>query len=141
MAATANKTTTTPVDPFAFIDGLADPDQRGDARTICATMARLSGAEPVMWGPSIIGFGRYHYRYDSGRTGEACRIGFSPRKSQIVLYLTDGFGHRVAELARLGKHKIGKSCLYFKRLRDIDQLVLDEMIANSLTYMAQKYPE
>lgn len=141
MATTANKTTATAIDPAAFIDALADPLQRQDAHAICATMARLSGAVPVMWGPSIIGFGRYHYRYDSGRTGEMCRIGFSPRKGQTVLYLIDGFGHRAAELARLGKHKTGKSCLYIKRLSDIDQLVLNEMIANSLAFLAQKYPE
>jgi len=141
MAATANKTTATMAEPLVFIDGLADQDQRCDAHVICAAMTRLSGAVPVMWGPSIIGFGRYHYRYDSGRTGEACRIGFSPRKGQTVLYLLDGYGHRAAELARLGKHKTGKSCLYIKRLSDIDQTVLDEIIASSLAFMAQKYPE
>jgi hypothetical protein len=141
MARTANKTIATAVDPAAVIAAIADPVQQADARVICATMARLSGVPPMMWGPSIIGFGRYHYRYDSGREGEMCRIGFSPRKGQTVLYLLDGYADHAADLARLGRHKTGKSCLYIRRLSDIDQDVLDGMISRSLAWMAQKYPE
>ncbi len=141
MAKAANKTTATAVDPAAFIAALADPGQQDDAQVLCAMMQRLSGHPPTMWGPSIIGFGRYQYRYDSGREGEMCRIGFSPRKGQTVLYLLDGYGDRAADLARLGRHKTGKSCLYIRRLRDIDLQVLEAMISGSLAWMAQKHPE
>lgn len=139
MAAT-NKTIATPVDPAAFIAAIADPGQQADARSLCALMSRLSGAPAMMWGPSIIGFGRYHYRYDSGREGEACRIGFAPRKGQTVLYLLDGHADHAADLARLGRHKTGKACLYIRRLADIDLAVLEAMITRSLAWMAQKYP-
>jgi hypothetical protein len=139
MAAT-NKTIATPVDPAAFIAAIADPGQQADARSLCALMSRLSGAPAVMWGPSIIGFGRYHYHYDSGREGEACRIGFAPRKGQTVLYLLDGHADHAADLARLGRHKTGKACLYIRRLADIDLAVLEAMITRSLAWMAQQYP-
>ena len=139
MAAT-NKTIATPVDPAAFIAALADPGQQADAGTLCALMSRLSGAPAMMWGPSIIGFGRYHYRYESGREGDACRIGFAPRKGQTVLYLLDGHADHAADLARLGRHKTGKACLYIRRLADIDLAVLEAMITRSLAWMAQRYP-
>lgn len=140
MAAT-NKTIATPVDPAAFIAAIADPGQQADARTLGVLMTRLTGAPAVMWGPSIIGFGRYHYRYESGREGEMCRIGFAPRKGQTVLYLMDGYAEHAADLALLGRHKTGKSCLYIRRLADIDLGVLETMIGRSLAWMAQKYPE
>ena len=140
MAGTANKTVQTDSDVEAFIERVADERQREDARTLVATMARLSGEPPKMWGPSIIGFGRYHYKYESGREGDSCRIGFSPRKGNTVIYLVDGYDGKAAQLARLGKHKTGKSCLYVKRLSDINQTVLEEMIEGSLAYMADKYP-
>jgi hypothetical protein len=141
MAKSENKTKAVDSDPIAFIDAVKDPDQRADAHAISALMSRLSGEPPTLWGPSIIGFGRYRYRYDSGREGEMCRIGFSPRVGQTVLYLLDGHGERSDQLARLGKHKTGKSCLYIKRLSDIDVGVLAEMIGGSLAYMACKYPD
>jgi len=141
MAKSENKTTSTAVDPAAFIAGLPDPAQKADAQLLCAMMARLSGHAATMWGPSIIGFGRFHYRYDSGREGEMCRIGFSPRKGQKVLYLLDSQADHAAELARLGRHKTGKSCLYVRRLADVDLVVLEGMITRSLAWMAQKYPE
>lgn len=141
MAKTANKTVATPANPEVFIDSVADPIQRADAIAIDAMMARLSGEPAAMWGPSIIGYGRYHYRYDSGREGEACRIGFSPRKGQTVLYLAEGYEAKDALLARLGKHKIGKACLYIKRLSDVDVAVLEEMIAASLAHIDSKYPK
>jgi Domain of unknown function (DU1801) len=136
-----NKTQATTADVTAFIEGVADEQQRADAHVIAAMMARLSGAPAKMWGPSIIGFGAYHYKYDSGREGTSLRIGFSPRKGQTVLYLIDGYSDRAEQLARLGKHKTGKSCLYVKRLSDIDVGVLEEMIVGSLAYVAQKYPD
>jgi hypothetical protein len=135
-----NKTQATRADVTAFIESVADDGQRADAHTIATMMARLSGEPPKMWGPSIIGFGAYHYKYDSGREGNAPRIGFSPRKGQTVLYLIDGYSQRAEQLARLGKHKTGKSCLYVKRLSDIDTAVLEEMVVGSLAYMAEKYP-
>ena len=136
-----NKTQATGADVTAFIDGVADETQRADAHEIAAMMARLSGAPPKMWGPSIIGFGSYHYKYDSGREGDSLRVGFSPRKGQTVLYLIDGYAGKEAQLARLGKHKLGKSCLYIKRLSDVDMVVLEEMVAETLGYMAKTYPD
>jgi Domain of unknown function (DU1801) len=141
MAKSANKTNVTPADPGAFFDSVSDQAQRDDARSIDAIMARLSGESATMWGPSIIGYGSYHYRYDSGREGDMCRIGFSPRKGQTVIYLVDGYAGKEAQLARLGKHKLGKSCLYIKRLSEVDEAVLEEMIVDSLAYMAEKYPK
>jgi len=134
------KTQETNADVGAFLDTVPDEAQRADARTIIAMMERLSGEPPRMWGPSIIGFGRYHYKYESGREGDMARIGFSPRKGQTVVYLIDGYGDRAVQLARLGRHKIGKSCLYIRRLSDIDVAVLEEMVVGSLAYMAKKYP-
>lgn len=136
-----NKTQATSADVTAFIDGVADETQRADAHEIAAMMARLSGAPAKMWGPSIIGFGSYHYKYDSGREGDSLRIGFSPRKGQTVLYLIDGYAGKEAQLARLGKHKLGKSCLYIKRLSDVDVGVLEEMVVETLAYMAKTYPQ
>jgi Domain of unknown function (DU1801) len=136
-----NKTQATSADVTAFIAGVADEAQRADAQVIAAMMERLSGAQPKMWGPSIIGFGRYHYKYDSGREGTSLRIGFSPRKGQTVLYLIDGYVGKEAQLARLGKHKLGKSCLYIRRLSDVDIAVLEDMITETLAYMAKTYPE
>jgi hypothetical protein len=140
MAASEPRTVPTGIDPEAFIAAVADPAQRADAAVIAALMARLSGEPARMWGPSIIGYGHYRYRYDSGREGEMCRIGFSPRKGQTVLYLVDGADNHAAELARLGRHKTGKSCLYIRRLADIDLAVLETLLAGSLAWMAQKYP-
>jgi hypothetical protein len=141
MAKYELKTKKTPVSVNDFIEAVADESQRADAHKIIAMMERLSGHPPKMWGPSIIGFGRYHYKYDSGREGEMCRIGFSPRKGQTVLYLIDGFEGQADLMAKLGKHKTGKSCLYVKKLSDIDVAVLEQMCAGSLKWMAAKYPE
>jgi hypothetical protein len=141
MAKTENKTQPTPIAPAEFIAAVVGPVQRADAVAIDAMMARLSGEAAVMWGPSIIGYGRYHYRYDSGREGDAYRIGFSPRKGQTVLYLAEGYEGKEALLPRLGKHKMGKACLYIKRLSDVDIAVLEKMIADSLAYMDAKYPK
>jgi Domain of unknown function (DU1801) len=135
------KTKATPVSVDDFIKAVADDQQREDARKIIVMMERVSGHPPKMWGPSIIGFGSYHYKYESGHEGEMCRIGFSPRKGQTVLYIIDGFGGYSELLAKLGKHKTGKSCLYIKRLSNIDESVLEQLCAQSLEWMAQKYPE
>jgi Domain of unknown function (DU1801) len=136
-----NKTQATSADVTAFIDAVADETQRADAHVIAAMMARLSGEPPKMWGPSIIGFGSYHYKYDSGREGDTLRIGFSPRKGQTVLYLPGIISGQAGLLARLGKHKEGKGCLYIKRLSDVDMAVLEEMVRASIGYMAEIYPD
>jgi hypothetical protein len=141
MTKAENKTQATVTRVEDFVTGIADENQRADARSLIAMMMRLSGEPATMWGPSIIGFGRYRYRYDSGREGEMCRIGFSPRKGQTVLYLIDGFEGHAELMAKLGKHKTGKSCLYVKRLSDIDLVALEDMCRSSLAYMAAKYPE
>jgi hypothetical protein len=140
MGQSASKTVATGSDVDAFVEAVADPAQRADARTLIAMMTQASGEPPRMWGPSIIGFGSYHYRYESGREGDSLRIGFSPRKGQTVIYMLAGYAHHREQLARLGKHRLGKACLYVKRLSDIDQAVLGEMIAASLAYMDAKYP-
>lgn len=135
-----NKTQPTALKVADFIDAVPDPQRRDDAKAVCAMMERLSGEPPAMWGPSIVGFGFYHYKYESGREGTMSRIGFSPRAKELVLYLVDGYEGKEAQLARLGKHRIGKSCLYIKKLADVDQAVLEEMITDSLAYMDEHYP-
>lgn len=141
MAKYEPKTKETAVSVDVFINAVADERQREDAKQITAMMERLSGHPPKMWGPNIVGFGSYHYKYESGHEGEMARIGFSPRKGQTVLYIIDGYDKYADLLAKLGKHKTGKSCLYIKRLSDIDQDVLEQLCSNSLDYMAAKYPE
>lgn len=135
-----NKTQATKASVAAFIDAVADPDQRKDAKTIAALMQKHSGEKAAMWGPSIIGYGKYAYKYDSGREGTMCRIGFSPRKGQTVLYMIDGYEGKPELMAKLGKFKTGKSCLYVKRLSDINLPVLEELMVSSLKYMNAKYP-
>jgi hypothetical protein len=135
-----NKTQTTKASVAAFIDAVADPEQKKDAKTIVALMEKHTGEKPAMWGTSIIGFGKYRYKYDSGREGEMCRIGFSPRKGQTVLYMIDGYEDKPDLMAKLGKFKTGKSCLYVKRLSDVDMSVLEKLVAGSLKYMSAKYP-
>jgi len=135
-----NKTKPTGVSVDAFLDGVADPERRADAHKVRALMERLSGEPAAMWGPSIVGFGSYHYKYESGREGDACRIGFSPRAKELVLYGL-GVARQPALMERLGKHKAGKGCLYIKRLSDVDEGVLEELAADGLAYMNEKYPE
>lgn len=134
------KTKPTAVGVADFLAAVPNAQRREDAKQVCAIMERLSGEPPVMWGPSIVGFGSYHYRYDSGREGDMARIGFSPRSTALVLYLADGYRGKEDQLARLGKHKTGVSCLYINKLADVDLAVLEEMITDSLAYMDEKYP-
>jgi hypothetical protein len=124
-----NKTKATEVSVESFLDHVEPEQRQTDARVIVALMARISGEPAKMWGPSIIGFGTHRYRYETGREGEICRIGFSPRKAQLVFYLGAGFPERDAMLAQLGKHMTGKGCLYVKKLSDVDLAVLERMIA------------
>ncbi len=140
MAKYELKTKATETGVAAFIGAVADEKQRADAHKIVEMMERLSGHPPKMWGPSIVGFGSYHYKYASGHEGDMARIGFSPRKANIVLYITDGFANYAELITKLGKHKLGKSCLYIKRLSDVDEVVLEQLCAESLKWMDEKYP-
>ncbi|MGP1352190.1 MAG: DUF1801 domain-containing protein [Parasphingopyxis sp.] len=134
-----NKTKPTKKSPADFIAAVEPDWKRADAQTVCAMMERLSGEKPKMWGPSIIGFGQYHYKYESGREGDFMLTGFSPRKTALTLYIMGGFPRHEEIMARLGTYKTGKSCLYVKRLSDIDMDVLEELVAASLSYMRETY--
>jgi hypothetical protein len=123
------KTLPTGQDVDAFIAAMADERRREDARMLTGLLAGWTGEPPVMWGSSIVGFGRYHYRYESGHEGTAPLVGFAPRKSSLVLYLVAGFEERYPKLiARLGPHKAGKGCLYLKRLENVDREALRELV-------------
>jgi hypothetical protein len=135
------KTRATEVSVDDFIEAVPIPQRREDAKTIRAMLERLTGEPARMWGPSIIGFGRYHYKYDSGHEGTMCRLGFSPRKAELVLYVLTGEPGQEAQLARLGKHRTGKSCLYIRKLADVDEAVLEDMARGALAYMNKKYPD
>jgi hypothetical protein len=111
-----------------FLDAIPDEQRRQDCYTLMEMMRKLTGYEPKMWGPSIIGFGKYHYKYASGHEGDSAITGFSPRKEAITIYLTYGFENYPDLMERLGKHKVGKGCLYIKRLSDVDPAVLEELI-------------
>jgi hypothetical protein len=128
-------------DVDAFLDRVEPAQRAQDGRALRDMMERLSGKPATMWGPSIIGFGRYHYRYDSGHEGEMCRIGFSPRKAELVIYLMQGFTGQDDLLARLGKHRRGASCLYIRKLGDVDIEILEQLLAGALELMASRYPE
>lgn len=132
------KTKKTGVSVEAFLKKGADEQQREDAFAILALMKELTGLEPKMWGPSIVGFGEYHYKYASGHEGDCCLIGFSPRKGNLSLYFMPGLERFEAQLKRLGKYKTGKACLYIKKLADVDLAVLREMIQAGFAMMSQK---
>jgi hypothetical protein len=134
------KTKPTEVDPRDFIAAVPDPQRRADAEKLLAMMERLTGEKPKMWGPSIVGFGSYTYRYETGHGGTMARMGFAPRGKESVVYLVPGYEGKEEQLARLGKHRIGKSCLYIKKLNDVDQDVLEEMLKSTLAHMDAKYP-
>ena len=135
------KTKFTGEDVAAFLDAVPDPRRRADGKVVRAMMEEVTGEPPRMWGPSIVGCGRYHYRYDSGHEGDAPLSGFSPRARELVVYLSTCDPHREALLARLGKHKTGKSCLYLKSLADVDLDVLRELIASSMRATLAEYPD
>ena len=127
----ANKTQPTPADAQGFLAAIDDAQRRADCQQLAALMERVTGQAPVMWGGAIVGFGHYHYRYDSGREGDAPLLGFSPRKGDISLYLSCDLEAQEALLARLGRHKTGKSCLYLRKLADIDLAVLEELVRDA----------
>jgi hypothetical protein len=135
-----NKTKPTKLSVAAFIDALTDPARRADAKTLLKLMQSAAGEKPKMWGPSIIGFGSYHYRYESGREGDMPIIAFSPRKAATVLYGMTGFSDAASFLAKLGKHTTGKGCLYIKKLADVNQHVLEALVVKSLAAKLARHP-
>jgi Domain of unknown function (DU1801) len=135
-----NKTKSTTLSVSAFIDALTDSGRCADAKALLKLMQNAAGEKPKMWGPSIIGFGSYHYKYESGREGDMPLIAFSPRKSSTVLYGMTGFDDAAALLAKLGKHTTGKGCLYIKKLADVNQHVLETLVVKSLTAKRARHP-
>jgi hypothetical protein len=138
--AAENKTKATEVSADAFIDAIADPQRRADARAVRALMERLSGQPATMWGPSIVGFGVYHYHYESGREGTMARISFSPRAKELALYGLGVLRHPEI-VARLGKHKTGKGCLYIQKFAEVDEAVLAELIATAWADLKVLHPD
>lgn len=129
-----NKTKATNVSVSAYIEGLTDASRRSEARELIEVMQRASGEKPKLWGPSIVGFGSYHYKYDSGREGDMPLISFSPRKAAMVLYSMLAHAEAKAVLAKLGRHSTGKGCLYIKKLADVDKTVLETLIKNAVAH-------
>jgi Domain of unknown function (DU1801) len=135
-----NKTKPTKLSVPAFIAAVTDATRRADAKALVKLMQSATGEKPKMWGPSIIGFGSYHYKYDSGREGDMPLIGFSPRKAATVLYNMSGFSGSESLRARLGKHTTAKGCLYIKKLAEVDQKVLETLVVKSVGAMRARYP-
>jgi hypothetical protein len=123
----------------AFMAAIEDRQMRTDAKKVAAMMRRVTGKRATMWGPGIVGYGRYHYRYASGREGEFMITGFAPRKQALTVYIMPGFSRFDKLMAKLGKYKTGKSCLYIKRLADVDEAVLERLIRESVGYMRKHY--
>lgn len=126
----------------AFLNSVEPEQKRADARVIEKLMRKVSGEQPTMWGSAIVGYGSYHYTYASGREGDWMKIAFSPRKQNLTLYLMPGyqFDSMKALLAKLGKHKLGKGCLYINKLADVDLTVLEQLMRESLKLLGKHYP-
>ncbi len=136
-----NKTKPTDADPQSFIAAVEHPTRRADAERLLTLFGEITGLEPKMWGPSLIGYGRYRYQYESGREGEFFLTGFSPRKANLSIHVMPGYryGEMEEHLLRLGKHKLGKSCLYINKLADVDMDVLEEIVRDGVDYMRAHY--
>lgn len=137
MAETKTKPTRVSVD--AYLASRASPEQLADCKAIMAMCKRVTKQQPKMWGPSIVGFGSYTYTYESGHSGNACLVGFAVRGKELVVYLISETPQQVALLAKLGRHKMGKACLYFKRMADLDVEVLEALIAGSVAEVKRRY--
>jgi hypothetical protein len=134
-----NKTKPTQASVTGFMNSIEDRQKRADARKVAAMMRKATGKRARMWGPSIVGFGTYHYKYDSGREGDFMITGFSPRKQALSIYIMPGFSGFETLMDKLGKYKTGKSCLYIKRLSDVDEKVLERLIDRSVRQMRKRY--
>ncbi|HVF40791.1 MAG TPA: DUF1801 domain-containing protein [Gemmatimonadaceae bacterium] len=135
------KTRPTKVSVGRHIGGIANEEQRNDAQRLVALMRKITGQEPRMWGPSIVGFGSYHYKYASGHEGDSALAAFAARGRELVVYIAEDFEGRDSLLANLGKHKIGKVCVYIRRLADVDLKVLEKLIARSIADTKNRYRE
>jgi Domain of unknown function (DU1801) len=134
-----NKTKVTDLSPAAFIKQVADEGRRRDCQELVTLMGDITGHQPKMWGSSIVGFDQHHYMYESGREGDILLTGFSPRKQYLVLYLGPGLENKKL-MAKLGKHKAGKGCLYLKKLDDVDRGVLRALVEESVAIMRKRHP-
>lgn len=134
------KTKPTKASVAQYIAAIEDPVRRQDCRTLSKLMTAVTGKKAVMWGPGIVGFDSYHYKYDSGHEGDICVLGFASRKADLTIYLVPGFTGVEALLAKLGKHRMSKACLYVKRLSDIDLGVLEKLLKASAAEVKRRYP-
>jgi hypothetical protein len=134
-----NKTKATGASVTEFINSIDDKQKRADARKVAAMMRKATGKRAKMWGSSMVGYGTYHYKYASGREGDFMLTGFSPRKQALTVYIMAGFSNYGTLMKKLGKFKTGKSCLYIKRLSDVDEDVLQQLINGSVDYMRKHY--
>lgn len=137
---TEAKTKPTSASVEEYLASKASPEQQADCQALMALLQKITKQYPKMWGPSIVGYGSYSYTYASGRTGESCLTGFAVRGKELVVYLVAETRDQQALLAKLGKHKMGKSCLYIKRLADLDAKVLEALIAGSVAEVKRRYP-
>jgi Domain of unknown function (DU1801) len=136
---TEAKTKPTEVSVDSFLGKVSDESVRADCQTLIKLMHKVTGLPPVMWGPSIIGFGKYHYKYESGHEGDICQIGFSPRKQNISLYVLSGFKGQDNLLKKLGECKSGKGCLYIKKLKDVDLAILEQIMTQTILFLKNKF--
>lgn len=134
-----NKTKRTDVSVDEFLAAVENDRRRNDAVTVCELMQEVTGEEPVMWGPTMVGFGTYHYKYASGREGDWFLAGFAPRKANLVVYIMSGFKGHAALMDELGKHKTGSSCLFINKLDDIDMDILRELVRRSVEHVSNLY--
>ncbi|UZR93233.1 DUF1801 domain-containing protein [Chondrinema litorale] len=139
MAKSDMKTTLNDGDVKKFINSIENEKRKKDGFSTLKIMEEVTGLYPKMWGTSIVGFGQYHYKYESGREGDFFMVGFSPRKQNLTIYIMPGFDRYETLMSKLGKYKTGKSCLYINKLEDVDMKVLKELINESFLYMKKKY--
>ncbi len=139
MAKAQNKTKENEASVDTFLANVQDEQKKSDCLELKSLMERITNCPAKMWGGSIVGFDTYHYAYDSGREGDFMKVGFSPRAQNLTVYIIAGFDRYEELMNKLGKYKTGKSCLYIKRLDDIDRNVLEELVQESYDYMTRKY--
>lgn len=138
---TNNKTKQTSISVVDFLNAVKDEKKRNDCFTLVQIIKKQTGLEPKMWGPAIVGFGSHHYKYESGREGDAPDVSFSPRATSIAIYLSANFEDRATLLAKFGTHKTDKGCVHIRSLADIDTAILKKMITNHIKHMHELYPD